>query len=652
MKTKLLKLVLIIELLQVLSNRVYSQTVIDYSAFSSTACNAFSSVINVNGIPHLTAIGQPTKASNGEAITLNSKVINNSDFRGTEYRVTYNFKKGYIYKIIVNAKRDPNVNSSGNVNLRFDLNNGGSGTSPSCNGSQPIDIALSGNLKNSQQIFVNDYRNYTFNYSTLSNSYSYLMVAAVPVGGVEQTIFIKQITIEETAPELILAPTALATTCGIATTQTFTVSNPSGLENITSYDWNLGSANNGWLYNGSPAPQTISTSNNSLSLTSVCNATTVNNVGVTIKVNNVNYKSYSSIVSRSTPNPVITGSSDFCIATPTYSINNLPCNATVTWSASGSYSITGSANANPVTLSYNGTGGGALTATVNTSCSASPMVITKTINPPVSYEILGPSSFCSSTSFQVFNLPLNSLINWTVTGDLSIDGASNNSMLYVNATIPNGSGTITANYTTPCGGTVVVSKDVLTTPAIINAKFLTGVIGQYGIPVFTGGNMYITVDRIPQAEFYEWTNGDTGVIIATTTEPYLLTTNYDYSCRISSIRVRAYTNCAGFTDPYELIYEGDCENYSMISFYPNPSDNELNVVFNNESKINNTNNSLKVLKEIKLIDEKGKVVKNYTQKDFTDNKLKIETKDLPSGTYYLHVKNDNRIEKKQIIIKH
>jgi hypothetical protein len=236
MKRKLLNFVLTFTFLQIFNNGVYSQTVIDYSAFSSTACNTFASLTNVNSIPHLTSIGQPNKASTGEALKLSSSVGNGSQFNGTEYRVTYNFKKGYSYKITANAMREKTGTTGANILWRTDLNNGGGPNNPSCNGMQFIGVASSGNLKQSLQIYNDTYLDYNIQYNTLSTPQSYLMIGVIPSSGMsDQTMFIKKITILETAPELVLSPATLPTTCGVSTTQTFTVSNPSGIDGITSY---------------------------------------------------------------------------------------------------------------------------------------------------------------------------------------------------------------------------------------------------------------------------------------------------------------------------------------------------------------------------------------------------------------------------------
>lgn len=63
----------------------------------------------------------------------------------------------------------------------------------------------------------------------------------------------------------------------------------------------------------------------------------------------------------------ISGPPQFC-TTETYTIPNLPTGTTVTWGATGSVSIFGANNVNPVMVTKNTDGIGTLSATINTAC--------------------------------------------------------------------------------------------------------------------------------------------------------------------------------------------------------------------------------------------------------------------------------------------
>ena len=366
---------------------LFSQAIIDYQNWSgASGCNIFSSLTNVPAtidgtnttIAHLSVIGQPQySGSSDKAVLLKCfDVIDNNGnttaFKGTEYSITFTFKQGYSYLITVNAACIDSSGTGSNASLRLSPNNGGSGASTQCNGPADIDPNTSGNLYRSNSIINGTiWTDYTYSWYAFSSQQSYLNVAAVPpINSGNQTIFIRKITITETgSPDLVLSPTTLTTTCGTTTAQTFTVSNPSNIQNITSYEWDLGLSNNGWLYNGSAAPQNISTTTNSITLTPDCGSS-LSNISVTVRVNNRDYKTYSCTVTVPNPTMSINGSSSFCDGTSSsYTVNGLTCNATVSWSATPSGIVTiNSPNSTQTTLTKITDGTVSFTATISNVC--------------------------------------------------------------------------------------------------------------------------------------------------------------------------------------------------------------------------------------------------------------------------------------------
>lgn len=369
---------------------IQSQTVLNYQTWTgATGCNIFANSTSVpasiNGaagsITHLTAIGQPTYNNFNNAVSLSSQFVNFQN-RGTEYRTTVNFKKGYGYKITVNAARILSQQSGIDSPLRLDLNNGGSGNNTLCNGFGVIDPNTTGNLKQSLNINSSSFKDYIFNYSSLSTAQSYLMVAAIPAyNSGYQTILIRKITIEETAAppsfSLTSSPTNIA--CGVTTPVTFTATGsniPNGA--TVSYSWNLG-ANNGWQYNGSAAPSIISTgTSNVLTLTPICGSS-LSNVSITASVNSSTYNSNGASVLFTQPSLTIIGNSAFCSGSSSYSVSNVPCNGTVSWTSSNTSVGTISATGNPATLTKTGDGNVTITASVNGVGCLSSNTISKTI---------------------------------------------------------------------------------------------------------------------------------------------------------------------------------------------------------------------------------------------------------------------------------
>lgn len=326
------------------------------------------------------------------------------------------------------------------------------------------------------------YVNYSYNFGTLSSALPYLTVALVPVsGGGLQTILIKSITITETAvaPELVLSPASLSVACGTTTTQTFTVNNPNSVTGITGYNWNIGAAPNGWLYNGAAAPSTIPTTTNSISLTSVCGSIP-KSISVNVMKGSVVYKTYTCAVSNTQQTYTMTGNATLCAATGQYSVSPALCNATYSWVSSYTNIATVSPSGNPATVTKVGNGGTTLTATISNSCTGGNITITKSIkvgSTSSSFTVSGPSSSCANqTQYYSTNAPVGN-ITWSWPSDWIYQSGQNSTLLTiitgntsgsVSVSVPNGcSGTSTAStYTqissTSCGFGITASPNPAT----------------------------------------------------------------------------------------------------------------------------------------------------------------------------------------------
>lgn len=333
----------------ILSN-LLGQTIINYQTWTgATGCNIFSSSTSVpaitNGnnitVAHQSNIGQPEYSGGStNAVSLGCFAVidangNTTAYKGTEFRLVYNFQPGNSYEIKINAAC---INGN-SANLRILPNSGGNGSSTQCNGPADIDPNTSGNLYSNRVMSGGTtWTDYTYNYGAFASAQTLLNISAVPpVGSGTQTILIRKITITETppTPTFTLSPSpTLNVPLGTNSPQTFTVTNVYNSPGVTSYEWNLGSATNGWLYFGNPAPQNISTSTNTLMLTpDPC--VSLSNISVTVRINNLNYQTLNCSVTRTIPSAssfAISGSNEFCTsANYTISGGSL-CGANVTWS--------------------------------------------------------------------------------------------------------------------------------------------------------------------------------------------------------------------------------------------------------------------------------------------------------------------------------
>ena len=277
---------------------------------------------------------------------------------GTAYAIKYSFKEGYTYSIEVAAwQLDPSLGTIVlTLNLIDQLPDPGQSDPVSC-GAVNSDhwAALTGNplvssgltTNKSSQTLVSFTANKTSNYLTVLASQG----APAPDGS---WAFISGIVIHETPPTYTLAPASITKVCGTPISQTFTITDVHNSGKVSAYTWNLGSANNGWLYNGVAAPQTIITTTPTLDLTSDGCAPFPSNITATATRPNGTYATNPSVVTSSFASITLNSPSQMCDVA-TFTLDGLPCGATVAWSMSPAGSGTLSATTgNTTTLTRTG----------------------------------------------------------------------------------------------------------------------------------------------------------------------------------------------------------------------------------------------------------------------------------------------------------
>lgn len=454
-------------------NRSFSQTVIDYSAWSSGQCNAFYPSASVNSITHTTTCGTVIYDNVNHAIELDTRAENNI-YKGTEYKLGFNFKQGYSYTIKINAWCNTPTFPVPNSKMRVDFNGASNGSGAFCNSVESFNTTSSLTNNNNLQLNPGVFSDYSFQYNSLPVAQGYLYIGGFLQyinGTATSWILIKKITITESAPaaSFSISSSISSLTCGATTPVTFTVNNGAGTTGITGYTWNLGATPNGWLLpDGSAAPQTYSTgTTNTLTLTPNCGKA-LSAVSSTVTANGINYNTNnSSSVSISQPSFSISGNSSLCSGNTSYTINGLPCNSTIAWTAPPSnLGSLSSLTTSPTTLTYGGTSGNfTLTANV-TSCGA-----TTPVTFPVHVGAYTSSDYTlSGNNGSMYWCP-NQNITFTVSGT----GSSNynwtlptgwtmnyNGGSYVSIKAPSSSnpstGTLTVSFTEPCGTVITLNK--------------------------------------------------------------------------------------------------------------------------------------------------------------------------------------------------
>jgi hypothetical protein len=173
-------------------------------------------------------------------------------------------------------------------------------------------------------------------------------------------------------------------------------------------------ANNGWLYNGSPAPSTITTTTGSLALIPNCGSQ-LSSISASVNVNGTIYNTNTCAVSMtpiSASSLSISGGNSICSSPVTYSVSGLPCNAIVNWSIGQTGTIvSNTTNGNTITLSQVSTGSISLTATISNLCGGSPIVIALyniAVGIPVSgtYMAYTPGRSYGPYNLSSFNTPV------------------------------------------------------------------------------------------------------------------------------------------------------------------------------------------------------------------------------------------------------
>lgn len=274
-------------------------------------------------------------------------------------------------------------------------------------------------------------------------------------------------------------------------------------------------------------------------------------------------------------------------------------------------------------------------------------------NDPI--EIQGLPQFCTAETYTIQNLPVGATVNWSINPS---SGVANISVSGNTATLTktgNGNVQLSAVVSSQCGSINLLP---------INISVGLPVIGEFLIEYNVFDDLCRPQDRytiaaIPGAT-YQWSVNNSkillnqqagnsclvygGTVAQGTSEDFELTVTVTNSCGTA-------TNTYLYGYYYRPTRE-ECLNnqYSRMVIYPNPVSDEITIEYStlqegeNLSKIGQT-------KDVKLYNQSGEILLSSIWKE-NEQKLKLETKNIPDGTYYLHITEGKETIKKQIIIKH
>lgn len=435
-----------------------SQTItykIDYTTagLSSSSCNVFATPTTVGSYIHQTSFGNPN--FNGNALVLLANTYSTAQTFAEQYGINFPFVKNYRYKLELDDANMQIVTGNGynfpNLAINVGNTNDGTNTSTACVDPPLVSLDKLNNYAwhcllptktpNATVVFDGWMPTQNYTYLLISNYFPDNTVPATFVA------YIRQIYISETPP-FQLTPKTVDICSTIS--QTFTVTPNFAVSNITNYVWNLGGTNNGWLYNNAPAPATITTTNNSITL-NVAGTKTPNNIFVTVNYNGTSVNTNQSTPVKD-PNSIVTiaGPPFLCSNTPgkIYSTNTA---LSAAWSTDQTGIVSLSCtNCNSTTLTRLTNGTFTLTAAVSGCKTAS-----KQISPPIS--ITKQQGSCSSGgNYQTWLLKVDQPsygTNWKWTdydpNNYKIIYSPNSSSTYVDL-YANG-GTVLLTYTDACG---------------------------------------------------------------------------------------------------------------------------------------------------------------------------------------------------------
>jgi hypothetical protein len=455
-------------------------TTLDYlNTNLGSACNVFNPSVTINSVAHHSYAGGATWSS---TFGLQLPTIpSGANPAGTAIYLNYSFRTGYSYVIAVTAEAATNAMLLKTAVVP-DMSQFHTNSQTACTPDPNVmsyNIVGTGNLNTNVTTTFTRYATTSFTVSSLN---TYLVVWSSGLSGLSlDALNISKIEITETAqaPSFTL-PATTPVPCGSTSQQNFTVttaSNPNNLT-ITDYTWHLGATPNGWLYNGSAAQQTFSTgTTSSISLTPICGLS-LSNVSATVTAGGTGYNTNTSTINMTTPSLSINGEDALCSTPKSYSVSNLPCDASVTWSFTPSGIVSPNCTScNSTTLTQTGDGYVTATATVTSSTCTNLTSPTKTISVgsavsgyynvisdyvvsylnPLDYgggSVLQPKNKSVLFSIQLTSTNLSN-VSWGVSGTYnSYTSGSNFLNLYM--TTPSiswtsNSATVTLNATGPCG---------------------------------------------------------------------------------------------------------------------------------------------------------------------------------------------------------
>lgn len=467
-------------------------------------------------------------------------------------------------------------------------------------------------------------------------------------------------------PTFSLSPNTIPVYCDNFDSKNFTVTSSNVPNGATvTYQWSYP----GWSGN-------VTNTMSSITLTPI-NNNLPSSVTVTPYINGVSYPSKTCTVTRGpyTSSATISGATNICSGTSTYTIANVIAGQTVNWSLSNPSIATLSNQSNSqVDVTFTGNGAQTLKATVTNACNQpntkSFLINTGSTTLVSNATISSPTNFCyGSSAFTITGVLSGQNVTWSLsnTSIASLSGSSNSQTTLT--TTGSGLQTIIATITNTCGQTATKSRTFWTgSPGFSILTTSSGIpYNQFDLPLgsSTGHPYWIFScfsDDAVVTNYKITKNGQTfykppvnGKLILTADELGMV------GGQTLSLKIVPINNCGQI--PKEVsrsVYRPTlCESGigpgcnlarpvatepNIYTVFPNPSKNIVNINLKNKTEY--SNKELKISADLfDLFGNKKSTIK------INNNAATFSVSELNKGIYILKIYINNQIEIHKIVVE-
>lgn len=256
-------------------------------------------------------------------------------------------------------------------------------------------------------------------------------------------------------------------------------------------------------------------------------------------------------------------------------------------------------------------------------------------------SVAGPGNICdgSGSTYSIANQPFNTNVSWTSSNTWGVVVSSNGVATRQN----NYSGPINiiANISNACGNATISRTAFVGPPQVGNIA----VNGQTTSNPTVCINTYASIEALPfdANTSYNWSlNGSGNAFLTNYGGANTAFTSYVADCYELSVQV---ANACGSSQTSVTICAQNC--FASYTAYPNPAKDQVTIEFEDVDRADALPDEIILLSEAST-----KAIKTVNVQDAfyrkalkNGHQVQIEVKDLPRGTYYLHIKNSRRKNK-------